>query len=254
MAIYDPSPFLTSSDRRLIHLLGQLVLQSEGVAEFTNCDADSVELSNSEAAELLELLEQFVESRRFRETAFLIENLFSGKGFDSRELRDTYLSWRKFHGKSRALATDQWELFLSRLGIAPRHYGDTPWYRRDAQPMTFEYFLRMERKLTVVTGLSPRVQQLITSYVRLQFQYLNEVRSERKIVEKGQIERKPKDILGLLRRDKNSKIGIAPISTTKIAATMTIVMDLSVAYTTRDWSVASVMSTLAGAAPPAILD
>lgn len=254
MPIYDPSLFLTATDRRLLKLLGQLILETEGVFVDSNCQQDHILLSNQEAGELLELLEQFIESKRFQETAYLLESMYSGEGFDSKSLRNIYLSWRKFHGKSRALATDQWELLLSRLGHAPRRYGAQPWYRKQAMPMSLDHFIRMERKLASSSGLSPRVQDLLLSYVRLQFGYVDAVRTGRAKIERGQISRKPNSIIESLKIEKKSKIGIKPISTTKIAGVMVIVMDLTAAYSTRDWSVASFISTIAGAAPPAFLD
>lgn len=254
MAIYDPTPFLTSTDRRLLILLSKLILDAEGVEYASNRAVDSVDLTLDESRELLELLEQFISSRRFQESAYLLETLFSGKSFESRHLRDIFLRWRKFHGKSRALATDQWEMFLSRLGIAPRRYGSAPWYRRDAIPMPLDHFLRMERKLAAASGISPRVQELLLSYVQRQFHYLQELRHESARLQPGQISNKPNAIVSILRQNRNSRIGVPPLSTTKIAATMTIVMDLGAVYTTRDWSVAGFLSTLAGAAPHAMLD
>jgi hypothetical protein len=254
VAIYNPEPFLTVDDRRLLSLLGQLVLQSEGVKLPSNKAADAIELSDREAAELLDLLEKFVESRRAVETSYLLEEMFSGRAFDSRNLRDIYLSWRRFHGKSRALATDQWEMLLSRMGVPTRLYGDTPWYRNDAQPMDLDYFLKMERRLAASTGISPRVQYLIVAYVRLQFPYIEQVREGILLLDKGQILRKPKQIIDQIRQGLFSRVGTKPVTTTKLAATMTIVMDSAVLYTTRDWSVAGFFSTIAGAAPLAILD
>lgn len=254
MAIYDPSPFLTKTDRRLILLLSKLILDAEGVEYSSNRSNGSVDLTFSESQELLELLESFLESKRFQESAYLLEGLFSGGSFHSKNFRDIYLSWRRFHGKSRALATDQWELFLSRLGVAPRFYGATPWYRSGAAPMSLGYFLKMEQRLATAAGITPRVRELILSYVRAQFGYIAAVRNEQIHLMQGQVAAKPKSILARLRKDSSQKIGAPPISTTKIAATMTIVLDLSVAYTTRDWSVASFLSTIAGSAPAAILD
>lgn len=254
MAIYDPSLFLTATDRRLLKLLGQLILETEGVFVDSNCQKDRISLSNQEAGELLELLEQFVDSKRFQETAYLLESIYSGSGYDSNRLRNIYLSWRKFHGKSRALATDQWEVLLSRLGLAPRHYRGQPWYRTQAMPMSLDHFMKMERKLANSSGLSPRVQDLLLSYVRLQFGYVEAVRNGRARIERGQISSKPNSIIDTLRNEMKSKIGIKPIQTTKIAGVMVIVMDLTAAYFTRDWSVASFISTIAGAAPPVFLD
>lgn len=152
MAIYNPEVFLTREDRELLRLLAELLLSCEGSGP-TNVARDQVPLSRQESKKLLGLLEQFITSKKFVEGSYFVEKLFSENSLYDGSLRDIYLGWRRRHGKSRAVATIQWESFLGRLGIwTPRRGNPQAWYRASASPMSIEHFLRMERRLASATG------------------------------------------------------------------------------------------------------
>ncbi len=254
MAIYSPEPFLTSFDKELLRLLSELVLQQEQ-GWTANRSRDHVELSDSECRSLIELLEQFLESKRAQQAAYLVEEVFSGSDGDLSGAREIFLRGRVERGRTRAVASVQWNEFLMRLGAYPSTKSERRfWHRPSAEPMSLDHFLRMETRLVGAAGIHPRVRSLILGYVRLNFQSLSRVLSGEEAIKRGQILRKPKEVTQALRGDLSSPIGIKPISVQKIAAVMTIVMDMSVLYTTRDWSVTGFMSTIAGSLPPAILD
>lgn len=187
MAIYDPSPFLTKADKELLRLLAQLIVEQEDHRWTPNRDRDFSELTGREALELLELIEQFIDSKRFIESSYLVEKVFGGATYDDRALRNIYLGWRRFHGKSRALASVQWQNVLARLGAIGVSRGDAQyWYRAGAEPMSLDHFYKMESRLADALGMSPRVKSLILGYVRLQFGYIDRIRSGSNHLEEGQ--------------------------------------------------------------------
>lgn len=254
MAIYDPALFLTANDKELLRLLGELVLTDEGVEWQSNHESEYTPLSDREARKLLELLEEFVSTKRFIESAYFVEKLFSDS-YDSIELREIYLKWRRKYGKSRAVATVQWQNFLARLGaISPFEGADRVWYRASASRMSLDHFLRMEEKLLETAGLSPRIRALVMTYLRSRAESVEQVRNRKTRMHIGQVSAKPKEIITALKCDQQSQFGHQPLKTSKIAAVITIVMDFSALYTTRDWSVTGFMSTVAGALPSAALD
>ena len=253
MAIYDPDLFFTNTDLELLRLLGDLVLCWDENAERANYPAGEVPLSPAEARQLLRLLEAFVSSRKFVEGSYLIERLFGGEAFTDPNLRDVYLGWRKRVGKSRAVATVQWENLLRRIGLSVGAPNPPIWYRASAQPMPLDHFVKMEMKLADAAHVHPRVKALIYKLVEARKEYLTEVRFGRRKLTSGAISEAPKPLIYALRKSA-SRTGAAPMSTTKLAGIMTIVMDFSALYTTRDWSVTGFLSTIAGAVPPAILD
>jgi hypothetical protein len=251
VAIYPPDIFLTAADRELLTLLADLVLSWDSASN-SNISRTEIPLSNVEASRLLELLEQFVSSKKFVEGSYLIERILGGGSLYDKDLRDIYLSWRRRAGRSRAVATIQWENLLGRIGIWTSARGNpNVWYRASARPMSLDHFMRMESKLANAADLHPRVRVLILNLVKARLSFIEEVRFGRKKLNPRSISGPPKDLLSTLKHDK---IGPPPMKTTKLAGIMTIVMDFTVLYTTRDWSVAAFLSTIAGAVPPALLD
>ena len=253
MAIYDPLLFFSKDDRELLRLLALIVLEQEGWIG-GNTARDCTSLSHQEAIELVTLLEEFVSSKKFRESAYLTESLFGG-GSSHNLLRDLYLKGRRSIGRSRAVAHIQWENLLGRIGILPIHsQSESVWYRASATPMSVEHFLKMERKLAVAAEIHPAVRDLIDRYVRYRLSYVDKVRSGSIHLSKNQIFDGPNNLLGQLKNETSNPIGISPINTNKIIGVMTIVMDLGSLYTTRDWSVASFLSQIAGSVPYVALD
>ena len=255
MAIYNPELFLTDTDRELLRLLGELVLSLSN-QQLSNARRDEVPLSDIEAFQLFELLEQFVSSKKFVEGAYLIEKLFGGKSLYDKDLRDIYLSGQRRVGRSRAVATIQWENLLGRIGIWTAERGNpNVWYRASANPMPADHFFRMEAKLADAAHVHPRVKILILKLVQARLSVVDAVRFGRRKLEVGAVTNEPKQLLSVLQKGRHDSIGSPPMKTSKLVAIMTIVMDLSALYTTRDWSVpTSFLSAIAGAVPPALLD
>lgn len=255
MAIYDPRLFLSRDDKELLRLLGEILLANDSRAKQGNCPVEAVPLSDDEAAELLGLLESFVSSKKFVEGSYFVERLFSDASLYSGELRDIYLGWRRRFGGSRAVATIQWENLLGRIGLwTPNRENPNVWYRASASPMDFGHFLKMERKLADAARLHPRLKSLILEFVAARAAAIEEIRFGRAKLEPGQVSQSPKLLLNDCRDVGKDQVGPAPLSTTRLAGVMTIVLDFSALFTTRDWSVAGFMSTVAGALPTASLD
>ena len=253
MAVYDPRLFFSTEDRELLRLLALIVLEQEGWAG-PNTTSDGTHLTQNEAHKLVSLLQEFVASKKFRESAYLTEGLF-GAHPENGLLRDLYLKGRRSVGRSRAVAHIQWENLLGRIGIWPTHSrSERVWYQASATPMSMEHFLKMERRLAIAADIHPAVRDLIDRYVKYRLDYVEKVRTGSVKMEKDQVFAGPNNLLGRLKTDLNSPIGISPIKTNKIIGVMTIVMDLGSLYTTRDWSVASFLSQIAGSIPFVALD
>ena len=202
---------------------------------------------------MLELLEEFVASRKFVESAYLIEGLFGGTAFSDARLREIYLSWRIRVGRTRVAASVQWEELLRRVGLVRGPPDLRVWYRASATPMTLVHFKRMEMKLADAAQVHPRVKALIMQVIQAREDYLDDVRAGQHRLESGKISEKPKSLVSKL-KGSDAKVGTAPMSSSKLAGILTIEMDFSALYTTRDWTVTGFLSTIAGASAPAILD
>ncbi len=249
MAMYAPQILLSDDDRELLHLLADLILSSQDERIGNNYPTDHATLSNGEAARLMMLLEQFVESKKFVEGSYLIEQVFNRNPNRDPGLRDIYLTWKVRNGRSRVMATAQWQAFLARLGIEAMTHSDAVWFRSPVQPMPFDYFMKMEERLSRSANLSPRVRSLILAFVERQESYVQKIRNGEDSLSKGQISELPKRLLRSISRKNISRATVCPLPTNQIIGATVIVMDFATLFTTRDWDTSGFISTVAGAAP-----
>ena len=129
MAIYDPVPKFNTNDRRLLHLLGQLLLQHlDDKPSLSNIGPDGVALSDREALELLELIQRLVLTKEFLEKISFVERMVDGQSADERQVREIYLSGRRKAGRTRVASSWQWADFQTSSGncslaeLSPRSY------------------------------------------------------------------------------------------------------------------------------------
>lgn len=243
MVTYPPTPTLSTNDRRLIKLMATLLLeQIEGQSISSNRSADEVVLTDQEAGELLELLDRLVESKQFVETATFVEGLAGANTVNDRQLREIYLSARKRKGRSRAVASYHWAEFCVRLGIVKG-----PIWNVSATPMSLEHFYEMERRLLSAAGVAPRVIAVVMKVVIAQSSGLQRLREGKQSLSRGVVKQAIIDPFLRLRERSAQRIGSRQVSVTRVAAALTLMSDISIMFTTRDWSVAGTLSTMAGA-------
>lgn len=76
MAIYPPTPKLSSDDKRLLILMARLLLERlDRMPSQSNLAGDQIALTDVEAEELLQLLERFASSEEFRRACYFVEEL-----------------------------------------------------------------------------------------------------------------------------------------------------------------------------------
>lgn len=252
MAIYSPRVFLSKDDRELVGLLAHLLADCDRVHNASNRSPQEAYLADSETLRLIDLLESFVESKKFREGVYFIESLVGDSNASRDSAKEIYLSWRRRHGRTRAVSTAQWENFIARLGIQRESRFSLMYFRTNVLPMDFQYFLRMERKLANSASLSPRVRELVIAFVSAREAAIEKIRSGEMKIEKGSVSGPPKEIIENLKSSEKS-LGPDPIPIDRITAVLTIVLDFSTLFTTRDWSVAGFVSTISAAVPQAVL-
>jgi len=166
----------------------------------------------------------------------------SERVFSNVALRELFLAARKRRGRTRALASIHWSQFLNRLGRPTSHvpYGYV-------EKMTPDHFFAMERKLFRATGISPIVSNFISEQLYLQKGELEEVREGAMPLSKGSVKKGVDEIF--IRGLK----GMRCVSAARISAAVTIVANVSVLFSTRDWSVTGTLSTMCGAVAAASL-
>lgn len=247
MPVRPPEITLSSDDRRLLELLARLLVCHEGSQTNYRFGTEIV-LSDTEAEELVLLLEEFASSPRFVDGSYFVEKIFGSPGLSAVDEREIYLKWRKRNGRSRALASTHWQEFLVRLGVSKERGGYISGSTIiQAQRMDLHRFLQLEQALLEHSQLSPRIRALVLRLVSAQSKAIEDIRNGNAFLPKGMVTALPTRISREIAESGGSAIGPKPMSTNKIAGIMTVVIDMSALFTTRDWNVVGTLSTVAGA-------
>lgn len=246
MPVRGPEIYLSPDDRRLLYLLARLIAD-DGRSQANYDLSKELVLSDAEARELVFLLEELAASPRFVDGSYFVEHLYGPPGSPEVDAREIYLKWRKRNGRSRALASTHWREFLVRIGISKDrggYLGGGPIIQ--AQRMNLHRFLELERALLEHSDLSPRVRALVLRLVSAQASALEAIRNGESFLPEGSIRRLPSRISKEVSESRKSSVGVKPMSTSKIVGIMTVVIDMSALFTTRDWNVVGTLSTVAG--------
>lgn len=240
MAIYSPEPKLSFAERELLRLLGELVT-SQCRSENSNLPVGHAVLSEREAALLLELLEEISTSKKFIESAYFVEQITADLSNDE-HLREIYLSRRKGYGRSRAMASTHWSNFLHRLGRVHLQVG---YIRGVSRAMPYDYFRRMESILLKQSGINSRIRAIVLSVIDKYSTEVDTARRGERQIPPGAVSGLPATIISTLKDDSNN-VDSSALPASQVAGLMTVIVDIPVMFTTRDWGVAGTMSTIAG--------
>jgi hypothetical protein len=249
-----PEISLSSDDRRLLVLLARLITdETPGTCNFVQ--EHEIVLSNAEAAELVYLLNEFADSRRFRDSAEFVEQIFSASGYSDSQVREIYLQWRKRNGRTRALASTHWQEFLVRLGQSKNrggYYAGSPIIQ--ARRMDVYKFLELEKKLLEHSNLTPTVRALVMRVIGAHASQIEAVRNGDSSLPANSLKGLPQRVSREVEIEWRSATGPKPMSTQKLVGLITVVIDMSAIFTTRDWNVVGTISSMAGALVAASTD
>ncbi|HWE98883.1 MAG TPA: hypothetical protein VG248_03720 [Caulobacteraceae bacterium] len=202
----------------------------------SNLSSDDVALTDGEAAELLSLLEALISDRFFQTASRFVEGMTLGRaGADS--FREIYLAERRRTGRLRVMASRQWAEFLDRLGL-------TQHYEIAARPMSFSIYLKLEQQLLREAGINPRIIALVVRFMSQYQSTIERVRTGKRSIPAGTIVGHFRQLIVEVRGDAH---GNREVAVRKLVGAISLVADLGVIFTTRDWSVAGTISAMAGA-------
>lgn len=227
--ISAPKIDLSSNDKRLLLLLEKLLDEASVVQG--NIE-NAVGLSHEEAQELTVAINHKLESKEFWNAAALVENLSQGNREAARHI---YLEGRARRGASRIMSSNHYHQFLVRLGFERPHLPDL-------RPIDFEHFVRMERRVWSAIGVSPHIIDLLERYLRQNKKEIELARAGKLPLASGKIIREARS----LRPPEGTSAWDYVLQSNRIAGALTLFSNMGVMFSTRDWSVASTMSTLAG--------
>lgn len=237
MAIYPPVPFFSDEDKKLLFLMGKLLVENlQPGHNSPNVRKGDIVLTDSEAFELVELLDRFLNSKEFLEASVFCEEISKSRSATGMaSLREIYLSARKRRGRSRAMASLHWSEFQHRLGIVK----DPGWHTA-TPPMTYEHFLEMEKRLLFSSMLNPLAVHAIVGLMRRQKHSVEDIRSRNRDLPSGILRGVLSTPLNELKFSLNRQMSVS-----RVAAAVGLVADTAVLFTTRDWGVAGTLSAMA---------
>ena len=240
MAIYPPTPQYSRRDKRLLQLMANLLLQCVNGGDFgSNFPEDTIPLSDSEAEELAGLLDSLLGSREFLESVYFIEGLATQGNKNEKNLREIYLSRRKKGGRSRALASRQWSDFQQRAGFIKGTVRGAP-----ARPMSFDHFLKMERRLFEFLEIHPRVVEIVLKLIESHVAATERLRTGSGSIAEGKVAEILRGVANVWRASGRVHVNRNLTTKTNLSAAFTIVADTTVLFTTRDWSVTGTLSAM----------
>lgn len=254
MAIYSPPYQFSPTEKALLHLLAHLLTSSPIPNYCGNLGDDELLLSDADAHELYQLISTLIQSPKLVASSTFVDSVF-GETPNLSLARKIYLDWRARYGRTRVAATAQWEDFLARVGLAQRPATNPRvWFRSSARKMDFEHFVRMEKILAESAGLSRQAGELVIHYVTSRRELIERIREgEERLPNRSTFQIGEQLKTGLAPREGNP-IGRPPVSAQRLSAMMTLVLDFSTLFTTRDWSVTGFISTIAAALPTVTMD
>lgn len=236
MPIYSPQPLLSETEKELLVLLSKIVLEEHRQSYAGNVGENRFLIGDKDSMALCNLLTEYVNSHSFLRGATFAEMVSDGRLSDDSKAREIYLKSRSERGRTRVLASRQWIDFRARLGLP------LPAYSSGVYRMDGDQFVEMEVRLLRALNVHPALERLIEDLVIRRKDLFERFEKREQILSLGQIRR---DIVALVSKLKNSAGG-ASVSKTQVVGLATVVSDVTVMFSTRDWGVAGTCSTIAG--------
>jgi len=242
MGIYQPEIILTKEQKKLLLLLKNLLSENlEGTGLGHNLPEGEITLTKAEAEGLVKILENLLENKLFLENVFFSEEITKIQTNKIENLREVYLSRRKILGRSRAASTMQWAAFLSRLGPNFKPYP----YRTSAT-LEFDYFCEMERRLFLELDFPPKLADLLVKEIAEKEKAISDIRFQGKELKRGTFNSFFKNSIRSIKSFSKKDLFKTSLSLKDTKALIIICSNMAVLFTTRDWSVAGVISMWVG--------
>jgi len=235
MAIQGPNCSFSENDKRLVRLLERLLLTATNSHQTSNIPEETVSLSDEEARELTSRIDATLESKEFWQASHLIGTLSNGKREVAREI---YLGARAKHGFSRIMASTHYHQFLVRLGYEKS-------YLPGVKEMNFEYFVRMEKRLYLQLGVQPEIVALLERFLWTHMDQVDAARKGHMSIDDSLLINSLRSLRPQLDR-RGSLVG-GVLTANRVAGALTLFTNMTVMFTTRDWTVTGTMSAMAGA-------
>jgi hypothetical protein len=243
--IYEPRLSISADTAEFLSFLSSQ-LHEFLFRQSHNAPSTEIVFSPRESFALERGVGNVLDDRNLFHSLYFVENLVSNGGATEDDLKEIYLQQRKRFGYDRALSSARWHEYVTRLGMRK---GSLSTYLRGAEMMTFDHFIRMEKKLFSIQNISSDVSDFAISLIQKNRAQVDEIRST-SFNDRSQAPR-----LGFVSRVKSSLNSIRESNSMppeKLAALMVVITNSTSLFSSRDWSVAGTISTMAGGITMAI--
>lgn len=243
MAIYSPDIRLNKNDLKLIKELSRLLEPYVAGFFISPKDISGVEiiLSHEEGVQMLAAIRNLMNEVEFQKKIEFVEKIYSEKAKNNLTCKETFKFLRKRSGRSSVMATQKWHGFLLRVGSMHGHGYTGAVARR----MTFEHFIKMERKLLKSLNVHPAVIATLVELMEIEEDYIDFIRSGREVSGIGKIRASLMNVVDHLNdRVAGNKNNIS-LSALNMVSILGITANASVLITTRDWSATGTISVIA---------
>lgn len=243
MAIYSPDIRLNKNDLRLINEISKLL--EPHVAGFLSQTKDisgvEIMLSHEDGVRLLELIRNTMNQIEFQKKLEFTEKIYSKDFSDIQTCKETFKFLRKRNKQSSVMVTGKWHDLLLRLGSSHgyRYTG------ANASKMSFEHFIKMERKLLKKLNVHPAVVATLVELMELEKDYIETIRQGREVVGQGKITATLSSAVNQLSDKVSGKKNDIRFPALNMASVLGITANAGVMFTTRDWSATGTISVIA---------
>jgi len=236
MRIYSPKIRLSENEKKLLQLMAKLILEDNNYLN-SNISADLIALSDEEAEELLRLLQLLLEKKEFWQASSFIDHVTNMPSETSDRLaRNMFIYGLENKKKQAIMASYRWFEFLKRLGIGEVKKISISPSSQKIRPMEYEHFLTMEKMLFDRALIPASVSLPIIEQIK---ERKNEVMAIKKPMENTGL-----SIIKTIktRIDKGEDKTVVKMD---LCSAITLIVNYSVMFTTRDWGVTGTLSCLA---------
>lgn len=242
MAIYSPDIQLSKNDLKLIKEISKLLAPHvEGFFSSTkNISGVEVILSHEEGVRMLELIRNTINGVEFQKKIEFAEKIYLETATDNQVCKETFKFLRKRNNQSSVMVTGKWHDFLLRVGSEHGHR----YAGANARKMTFEHFLKMERRLLKSLNVHPAVINTMIQLMELEEEYIDHVRSGREVIGVGKVRQSLSNTVDRLTERVSGNKNIINLPALNMVSILGITANAGVMITTRDWSATGTISVI----------
>lgn len=242
MAIYSPDIRLNKNDLKLIKEISRLLAPHVDGFFSSAKDISGVEiiLSHEEGVRMLEFIRNTMNEMEFQKKIEFTEKIYLETATDNQICKETYKFLRKRNNQSSVMVTGKWHDFLLRVGSVHGHR----YTGANARKMTFEHFIKMERKLLKNLDVHPAVINTLIELIELEEDYIDYIRSGREVFGIGKIRQSLSNTVGHLSARVSGNKNIINLSALNMISILGITANAGVMITTRDWSATGTISMI----------